>query len=107
MNGSSDKLENPYAPPAAADSAWAPSNVPPSAPLIETSLPKTFGVLSIIFASLVLCFGLLSSCGGLVGQGLFRAGELSSNAVEKNRSSRRRCRALGRFISLSASRALS
>jgi hypothetical protein len=65
--------QNPYAPPTSGGDGWVPTDLHEAAPL-PTSVPKVFGVLSIIFASIVLLFGLLGSCGGFVGQGMLSAG---------------------------------
>jgi hypothetical protein len=69
-----DDPQNPYAPPAAAGE-WVPIS-PPDAPPVASSAPKVFGVLSIIFASIVLLFGLLASCGGLAGGGISQMSKL-------------------------------
>jgi hypothetical protein len=70
--------ENPYAPPSReADAAWAPASSPLENPVAPTSLPKTLGILSIIFASIVLFFGLFASCGGFLAQGFTKVGQLA------------------------------
>lgn len=56
---------NPYAPPQSPDAGGPPPLLPSSGP--PTSVPKVFGVLSIIFASLIGLGGLLSSCGLAMG----------------------------------------
>lgn len=57
--------QNPYLPPTSEPGEWQPQL--PSEPVTPTAAPKVFGILSIIFASLVLFGGLLMSCGGLAG----------------------------------------
>jgi hypothetical protein len=52
-------------------------SLPPSGSSAQTSVPKIFGTLSIIFASLVLFGGLLGSCGG------FMASSFGSVAPQK------------------------
>jgi hypothetical protein len=69
-----DDPQNPYAPPATSSEAWSPNPSFTEAPPVPSSAPKVFGVLSIIFASIVLLFGLLASCGGLAGQGFSKVG---------------------------------
>src|SRR5262249_39585098 len=55
---------NGYEPPAS-DTSVAAEVLPPARP---TGVPKTFGVLSIVFASLMLCYSLLKVlAGGMVG----------------------------------------
>jgi hypothetical protein len=75
----SPQSPNPYAPPTAAASSWAPSPAPDYAP-VHSGAPKVFGVLSIIFASITLFFSLFQSCGGLAAQGISRFGEMVPNA---------------------------
>lgn len=59
-------MNNPYQPPTQ-QQPWSPQMVSPSGPVEDfTSIPKVFGVLSIIFASLVLLMSLLSACGSAV-----------------------------------------
>jgi len=60
---------NPYAPPAAGQTDWDPGvqAVGPGGEPAHTSIPKVFGVLSIVFASLVLLGSLIGSCTGCVG----------------------------------------
>ena len=67
---------NPYAPPASAESEWAPA-APPAASPVYTGVPKVFGTLSIIFASIVLLFGLLSSCTGFLAGSFSRFGDMA------------------------------
>jgi hypothetical protein len=58
--------DNPYAPPKGPDEPWMPSGPPAEAnPTDRSSAPKVFGVLSIVFASLILLAGLMQSCSGL------------------------------------------
>jgi hypothetical protein len=61
-----DDPQNPFAPPKAVDSfaePWPPkTGLPPGGPA-TSSVPKVFGTLSIIFASIVMLGGLLGSCG--------------------------------------------
>jgi hypothetical protein len=79
-----DEPNNPYAPPTAAGE-WVPQG-PSEAPPVVSSAPKAFGVLSIIFASIVLLFGLLASCGGLAGGSMSQLGKLGgSRAPEEMR----------------------
>jgi hypothetical protein len=59
--------DNPYAPPAAAETAWDPAD---EAPAAHSAVPKVFGILSIIFGSLVLLGGLMGGCMGLFGGGM-------------------------------------
>jgi hypothetical protein len=72
-----DDPQNPYAPPTSAGEGWSPSPSYPEAPPVPSSAPKVLGVLSIIFGSIVLLFGLLASCGGLAGQGISKVGQLA------------------------------
>lgn len=66
--------ENPYAPPRASD-----YGLPPAAPPVDatpTAVPKVFGVLSIVFASIMTLGGFLGSCS------LFAVG--FADAIPKN-----------------------
>jgi hypothetical protein len=58
-------MNNPYAPPSVND-GWNHGSAYPSEPP-QTKIPKTFGVLSIIFASITLFFSLFGACGGMAG----------------------------------------
>lgn len=60
---------NPYAPPAASDAQWDPALSATAPAAIPTSIPKVFGVLSIVFGGLMLLGGLLGACTGFIGQG--------------------------------------
>ncbi len=51
---------NPYAPPQTSDLGVA--SLPPSGMPVHSSIPKVFGVLSIVFAALVGLGGLMESC---------------------------------------------
>ncbi|MCC6749174.1 MAG: hypothetical protein IT371_16045 [Deltaproteobacteria bacterium] len=70
---------NPYAPPAASDTAWEPAPHSPDTPPLPTGAPKVFGVLSIVFGSIVLLGGLFGACGGLAGQSMTRMGRMGSS----------------------------
>jgi hypothetical protein len=64
---------NPYSPPNAAQAPYRePEQVPQNQP--STAIPKVFGILSIIFASMVLLFGLLGSCMGFAFRSLGNLG---------------------------------
>lgn len=79
-----DPNENPYAPPQGADEPWMPAGPPPEEPPTHRSgAPKVFGVLSIVFASLVLLFGLMQSCTGLVTRSMANIGQLAPDDDEK------------------------
>src|SRR5438477_8946957 len=55
---------DPFTPPSS-DTSGVAESLPPARP---TGVPKTFGVLSIVFASLMLCYSLLKVlAGGMVG----------------------------------------
>ncbi len=75
-----DDPQNPYAPPTAAGE-WVPT-ASPEAPPVVSSAPKVFGVLSIIFASIVLFFGLLTSCAGFAGGGVAQLGRLPAQGSQ-------------------------
>jgi hypothetical protein len=78
---SSPDDQNPYAPPRSLE-LGGPSA--PRMPVVDTqtTVPKVFGVLSIIFASVTLLGGLLGSCSFLAA-GAF--GAMSSMGVDKER----------------------
>jgi len=79
MPGPNDP-QNPYAPTPAAASAEVYRPPLDSGPPVHTSAPKVFGVLSIIFASIVMLFGLLASCGGLLGGSVTQFGDMAGAA---------------------------
>jgi len=65
----SEPGDNPYAPPRGPDEPWVQAAPPPAQnPQYRTPAPRVFGVLSIVFASLVLLIGLMQSCTGLVSR---------------------------------------
>jgi hypothetical protein len=78
---STHEPENPYAPPKGGDEDWMPA-APPAAqnPFSRPGGPRVFGVLSIIFASLVLFWGLTQSCTGLVSRSFI---SISDSLAEK------------------------
>ncbi len=64
-------MQNPYEPPAGGAQDWQPQQAPePGPPGTLTSAPKVFGVLSIIFASLVLLFSLMGACSAAFGRSM-------------------------------------
>ncbi|MBW2736336.1 MAG: hypothetical protein JRH20_28445 [Deltaproteobacteria bacterium] len=82
-------MANPYAPPESGDAAHAEPimGMVEPVPGPPTSVPKVFGILSIIFASLLLIFGLLSGCVGMafdsitnLGSNLPQGGQGAANA---------------------------
>jgi hypothetical protein len=68
--------QNPYAPPSPAAADWSPGQETPDA-VVQSSAPKTFGVLSIVFASLMLLVGLMQSCSGLAAPVMSSVGDLA------------------------------
>lgn len=60
-------MTNPYAPPESGDQPYREPAVGVVEPVQgpRTAIPKVFGILSIIFASLLLIFGLLTGCMGM------------------------------------------
>ena len=65
-----DEPKNPFAPPRSSDLA-APTQTPGPGPIggePPTSVPKVFGVLSIVFSSVMMLGGLLGSCSLCAGQ---------------------------------------
>jgi hypothetical protein len=70
---------DPFAPPTS-DTSAAAEVLPPARP---TGVPKTFGVLSIVFASLMLCYSLLKVlAGGMAGMMGQLQGQLGDDAGE-------------------------
>lgn len=64
-------MQNPYEPPAGGEQDWQPADAPVTGPPGSvTSVPKVFGVLSIIFASLVLLFSLIGACSSAFGRSM-------------------------------------
>jgi hypothetical protein len=79
--------ENPYAPPKGGDQDWMPAAPPPPEnPFARPGGPKVFGVLSIIFASLVLFWGLAQSCTGLVSRSFV---SISDTLAEKEQDQKK------------------
>jgi hypothetical protein len=76
--------QNPYAPPGTAATEWAPA-APAAAHVAPSSAPKVFGILSIIFASIVLLFGLIQSCSGLAAPVMSKVGQLAPEGDSKAR----------------------
>lgn len=76
--------DNPYAPPRGMERDYVPEipqpEVAPGQPV--SSAPKVFGVLSIVFASLVLLFGLMQSCSGLVASAVPKIAEKASQGAD-------------------------
>ncbi|MCK5798027.1 MAG: hypothetical protein KAI47_12615 [Deltaproteobacteria bacterium] len=68
--------DNPYTPPASSGASWDPQASPyrgapeVSPPGMVSAVPKVFGVLSIIFGSMVLLFSLLGSCASAFGRNM-------------------------------------
>jgi len=68
--------DNPYAPPQGPDEPYVMAGAPqPLNPIGRTGAPKVFGVLSIVFASLILLVGLMQSCTGLVSRSFTTIGD--------------------------------
>lgn len=76
--------QNPYAPPGTAATEWAPA-APSEAHVAPSSAPKVFGILSIIFASIVLLFGLIQSCSGLAAPVMTKVGQIAPAGDSKAR----------------------
>jgi hypothetical protein len=91
--------ENPYAPPAAAQEGWTPSP-PPGPPATPTSAPKVFGILSIIFGSLIMLTSLLSSCVGFAGQGMSSLGHLAPRDDAQSRMMQDALREMGSIYTI-------
>ncbi len=74
---------NPYAPPAASDATWDPATDSVAATTAPpTSVPKVFGVLSIVFGSLMLLGGLIGTCTGFLGKSLGQLGSLGTSGPQ-------------------------
>jgi hypothetical protein len=76
-----DDPQNPFAPPQSAD-ALAPPRDMSALPGPPSSVPKVFGVLSIIFASIVMLGGLLGSCSMCAGQMMGSVPQVGPHAAE-------------------------
>jgi hypothetical protein len=64
-------MQNPYTPPAGGEQEWQPQPGPEAGPPgVVSSAPKVFGVLSIIFASLILLFSLIGACSSAFGRSM-------------------------------------
>jgi len=73
--------QNPYAPPSPIGVEWTGAAM--EEPPVPSSAPKIFGILSIIFASIILFFSLFQSCSGLVAPVMSRVGEMAPSGDKK------------------------